>query len=185
MKEIWSSQNTQPLYTVDEKAVFDRIQARMKTKLLFTTISDWLLIAIYLFTAAFLIGAPPFRLSTNIFLSLEAAWFLGLVVYLAVMSIRRFRASRKFDRSLKTDLDHSIFLVTYKMRIIQIVQLNLIPLGLIMILSGWESGKLISVGLVILFSYTLAFYVNSRGYKANKNRKHRLQVLRDRLEMAG
>jgi len=51
-----------------------------------------------------------------------------------------------------------------------------------MIFSGWESGKLLSVSAVILVSFTLAFYVTSKGYRINKRRKRELQVLKEKLE---
>ncbi len=182
MKKIWDAQNTQPIYTIDEKVVYTRIQAKMKTVLLFTGLSEWLLIAINLGTATILLGPHPFQPGSNIFLYLEAAWLLALVVYLVVIAIRRVKASKRFDRSIKSDLDHSIFLAAYQMRISQIVRWNFLPLGLLMILSGWQSGKLLSVGATILVSFTLAFYVTSRGNNANKNRRRKLQELKVKLE---
>jgi len=182
MKKVWDAQNNQPLYALDEKALYNRIQSKMKTLRHFTSISEWMLIMINLGTGAVLLGFNTFIPGSNIFLALEAAWMFGLVVYLVVSRIRRVKASRQFDRSIHGDLDHAISLAGYQMRISQIIRWNFLPMGAIMILSGWESGKLIKVGAIILVSYTLAFYVTSKGYQANKRRKRELEILKEKLE---
>jgi len=182
MKKIWDAQNNQPLYVIDEKALHNRIQAKMNTLLRFTSISEWMLILINLGTCGILIGFNRFNPGTNIFLYLEAAWMLALAVYLVSHHIRRVKAGRRFDRSIHGDLNHAISIANYQMRLSQIVRWNMLPMGAIMIFSGWEAGKLLSVSAVILVSYTLAFYVASKGYRANKRRKRELQVLRAKLE---
>ena len=182
MKKIWDAQNNQPLYVIDEKALHNRIQSKMNTLLHFTSVSEWLLIMINLGAGGILIGRNPFKPGVNIFLHLEAVWMFGIVVYLVLICIRRIKASRQFDRSIHGDLDHAIFLASYQMRIGQIIRWNFLPMGAIMIFSGWESGKLLRVSAIILVSYTLAFYVTSKGYLANKRRKRELQVLKEKLE---
>jgi len=181
MKKIWDAQNSQPLYEIDEKALRN-IQLKMNTVLRATSISEWLLILINLGAGIVLLGLHPFKPGVNIFLYLEAAWMFGIVVYLLVCRNRRIKASRRFDRSIHGDLDHSISLASYQMRISQIVRWNFLPLGALMILSGWESGKLVRVGIIILVSFSLAFYVTSKGYQVNKRRKRKLQALKEKLE---
>jgi hypothetical protein len=182
MKKIWDAQNNQPLYVIDEKALYNRIQSKMNSLLHFTSISEWLLIIINLGAGAILLGHNPFTTGSNIFLGLEAVWMFAIVVYLVVSRIRRIKASRQFDRSIHGDLNHAISLASYQMRISQIIRWNFLPMGAIMIFSGWESGKLFKVSAIILVSFTLAFYVTSKGYRANKRRKRELQVLKDKLE---
>jgi len=182
MKKIWDAQNNQPLYVIDEKALHNRIQSKMNTVLHFTSISEWLLILINLGTGAFLLVNNPVKPGSNIFLFLEAVWLFALVVYLVVSRNRRIKASRQFDRSIHGDLNHAISLASYQMRISQIIRWNFLPMGAIMILSGWQSGNFLKVSAIILFSYTLAFYVTSKGYLANKKRKRELQVLKEKLE---
>jgi len=182
MKKIWDAQNNQPLYVIDEKAMHNRIQSKKNTVLHFTSMTEWGLIMINLCTAGLLVNFNPLKSGPDIFLTLEAAWMVGLVIYLAVSRIRRIKASLQFDRSIHGDLDHAISLAGYQMRICQIIRWNFLPMGAIMIFSGWEAGKLFKVGAVILISYTLAFYVASKGYRANKRRKHELQSLKEKLE---
>ena len=182
MKKIWDAQNNQPLYTLDEKALHNRIQSKMNTVLRLTTIREWVLILINLGAGGILICFNRFKAGTNIFLYLEAAWMFATVVYFIVYRIRRIKAGRQFDRSIHGDLDHSISLVSYQIRTSEFIRWNLPPTGVIMIFSGWESGQLLKVSVVILVSYTLAFYVTSKGIRADKKRKRALQVLKDKLE---
>ena len=182
MKKIWDAQNNQPLYVLDEKALHNRVQSKMSTVLRLTNISEWSLIMIYLGAGGILIGLNPFQRGANIFIYLEAVWMFAIVAYFVVSHIRRIKASRQFDRSIHGDLDHAISLASYQMRLSQIIRWNLLPMGAIMIFSGWEAGKLFRVSAVILVSYTLAFYVTSKGLRANKRRKRELQVLKEKLE---
>jgi hypothetical protein len=182
MKKIWDAQNNQPLYTIDEKALHNRIQSKMNSVLRATSIGEWLLIMINLGTGSILLGLNRFKPGTNIFLYLEAVWLFAVVAYLVVSRIRRIKASRQFDRSIRGDLDHAISLASYQMNISQIIRWNFLPMGAIMILSGWEAGELFKVSAVILVSYFLAFYVTSKGYRMNKRRKRELQVLKEKLE---
>jgi hypothetical protein len=182
MKKIWDAQNNQPLYTFDEKALHNRIRSKMKIMLRFTSVSEWFLVMINLGTGGILLGFNRFKPGTNLFLYLEAAWTFALAVYLVSHHIRRVKAGRRFDRSVHGDLDHAISIANYQMRLSQIIRWNFVPMGVIMIFSGWESGQLLKVSAVILASYTLAFYVTSKGYRFNKRRKRELQVLRGKLE---
>jgi len=182
MKKIWDAQNNQPLYVIDEKALHNRIQSKMNTILRLISVSEWSLILIYLGTSGILVGLNPFQPGANIFMYLEAAWMIGIAVYVVISHIRRIKASRQFDRSIHGDLDHAISLASYQIRFSRIISWNLLPMGAIMIFSGWEAGKLFKVSVVILVSYTLAFYVTSKGTLMNKRRKRELQVLKEKLE---
>ena len=182
MKKIWDAQNNQPLFTLGETALLNRVQSKMTTISRATSISEWLLIIINLGTGAFLAGLHPLKSGGNIFLLIEAVWLFAIVLFLMASAIRRIKASRRFNRTVHGDLNHAIFLAGYQMRISQIVRWNFIPMGIIMILSGWEAGKLIKVSVVILVSFALAFYVTSKGYESNKKRKVALQELKEKLE---
>ena len=182
MKKIWDSQNNQPLFVLDEKALHNRIQSKMNSFRQLTSITEWLLIIINMGTGSILLGFNGFKTGTNIFLYLEAFWMFGIAFYILLHHFLRLKASQEFDRSLHGDLDHAISLASYQMRLSQIIRWNFLPMGLIMIFSGWESGKLLKVGAFILVSYSLAFYVSSNGYQTNKRRKRELQSLKEKLE---
>jgi len=182
LKKIWDVQNNEPLYAIDEKALYGRIQSKMNTTLRLTNITDWVLILINLGVVITLLVLNPVKPGVNLFIYVEAAWILATVVYFVISHIRRMKAGRRFDRSVHGDLDHAIFLASYQMRIAQIIRWNLLPLGALMIYGGWEAGKLLKVSIVVLVAHTLAFYVSSWGYGTNKKRKQELLVLKEKLE---
>jgi len=182
VKKIWDAQNNQPLYAIDEKTLHNRIRSRMNAVRHVTNISDWVLIVIYIGTVGRLLYRNPFKPGVNTFIYLEAVWILATVVYFLVIHLRRIKAGRQFDRSIHGDLDHAISLASYQVRLSEVIRWNLFPLGAILILSGWESGKLLRVSVVILVSYTLAFYVISIGLRLSKRRKRELRSLKEKLE---
>lgn len=182
IKKVWDEQNDQPLYVIDEKALQNQLQTKRTS--FFVNIADWILIISYLATVGLLVGVNPFTPAANTFLHLEAAWMFIMVVYFVVSHIRRIKAGRRFDRSIHGDLDHAIYLISYQMRSSQITRWGLLPVGALMILSGWEAGKLLLVSALILVCYTLTYYANLKWYRANKRRKHKLQALKEKLENA-
>lgn len=182
MKKIWDAQNNQPLYVIDEKALHNRIQSKRNTIVMLARFTDWSLIVVYLVAGGILIGLNLSQPVANVFMYVEAVWMFGIVGYMIVSHIRRIQSSRQFDRSIQGDLDHAISLAGYQMRISQFFSWNLLPLGAIMIFSGWEAGKLFKTSVIMVLSCVLAFYINSKGYRANKRRKRELQVLRAKLE---
>jgi len=184
LKKIWDAQNNQPLYVIDEQALYSRIHSRANNVRRLTNVTDWTLILINLVVVIVLLALNPIEPGANVFIYVEAAWVFATVVYFVVSHIRRIWAGRRFDRSIHGDLNHAIFLASYQMRIAQIIRWNLLPLGAIMIYGGWEAGKLLKVAAVVLISHTLAFYVTGKGYRTNQRRKRELQVLKEKLEAA-
>lgn len=182
IKKIWDAQNNQPLYVIDEKALHNRIQSKMKGALLRANLNEWGLIIINLFAAGVLVTLNSFGHAANIFMYIEAAWLFATVVYVVAHRSRRLSSSRRFDRSIHGDLDHAISIAAYHVRLVRMMNWNLLPLGAIMIFSGWEAGKLLKAAAVILISYALAFYVGIKENRANVRRRRELQVLKEKLE---
>lgn len=182
MQKIWDKQNNQPIYSIDENLLHNRIQSKMDSGLRYANISELCLIIVNLGAGSLLLYINGFKAGANLFMYIESVWMFATVAYLVVSRIQRKKASRQFDRSIHGDLNHAIALATYQVRLTQITNWNLLPMGAIMIFSGWEAGKLIRVGILILVSYTLAFYIGSKGLRAKKRRKQELQELKDKLE---
>lgn len=182
LRKIWDEQNNQPLYVIDENALHNRVQSKMNSALHIASVTELSLISVYLIAGGILLALNPFKRGANIFMYVEAAWMCATVVYVVVSRIRRVQVSRQFDHSIQGDLDHAISLARYHIRLSQLINLNLLPMGAIMIFSGWEAGKLLKVGALILVSYVLAFYVGAKANRRNKRRKHELQLLKQKLE---
>lgn len=182
MQKIWDEQNNRPLYVIDENALHNRVQSKMSTALHIANVTELSLISVYLVAGGILLALNPVKRGANIFMYLETAWLCATVLYVVVSRIKRVRASREFDRSIHGDLDHAISLSRYHIHLSQIMNWNLLPMGAIMIFSGWEAGKLLKVGSLILVSYALAFYAGAKANRRNKRRKRELQILKEKLE---
>jgi len=182
IKKIWDAQNSQPLYVLDEKALHNRIQSKKKGVLRYANISEWGLIIINLCTAGILFALNFSQHAANIFMYIEAAWMFATVVYVGAHRFRRVSSSRRFDRSIHGDLDHAISIATYHVRLARIMNWNMLPQGVIMIFLGWEAGKLLKVGAVVLVAYSFAFYAGIKGNRVNIRRRRELQTLKEKLE---
>lgn len=182
MKKIWDAQNNRPLYVIDENALHHGIQSKMNGVLHITNMSEWSLMLINLATGCLLLAINPFKPGANIFMYIESAWMFATAGYVLVSRIRRIKASRHFDRSIHGDLDHAISVAAYQVRFSWVILWNLLPLGAIMIFSGWEAGKLLRVSIVMMVAYALAFYVGIKEQRVNKRRKRDLLILKEKLE---
>jgi hypothetical protein len=186
MKKIWDAQTNQPLYVIDEKALHNRIQSKMSGEFRLASMREWSTILFYLGAVGLMLGFNHFihlKPGASIFVYLLAAWMFGTVVFIVVSRTRRIEASRRFDRSIHGDLDYAIWLAGYQMRLSLVIGFNFLPIGVILILFSWEVGGLfMACVVVILVSAILTFYVERKGYRASKSRKHALQVLKGKLE---
>lgn len=185
IKKIWDAQTNEPLYVIDEKALHNRIHSKMSGELRFANLREWSTILFYLGAVGLMLGFNhiSFKPGANIFMFL-AAWMFGTVVYIVVSRIRRIKASRRFDRSIRGDLDYAIWLISYQMRLGLVIAFNFLPIGALSIVSSWGAarGLFMACVAVILVSGILTFYVERKGYRASKRRKHALQVLKEKLE---
>lgn len=186
IKKIWDAQTNQPLYAIDEKALHNRIQSKMSGERRLAHMREWSTILFYLGAVGLMLGFSRFNLfkpGAKIFVYLSAAWMVGTVVYVVISRTRRIKASRRFDRSIRGDLDNAICLMGHQMRLGVVIACNFLPLGVLSIFFSWETGVLFMACVaVILVSGILTFYVERKVYRASKGRRHALQVLKGKLE---
>ena len=189
IKKIWDTQTNEPLYVIDEKALPNRIQSDRNGERRLANMREWSTILFYLGTVGLMLGFDhfiPIKQGANIIVYLTAAWMFGTVVYMLVSRTRRIKASRRFDRSISGDLDHAIWLAGYQMRLSLVIGGNFLPLGALSILFSWEVGGLGGIFMlgvvIILVAGILTFYIERKGYRASKRRKHTLQEIKENLE---
>jgi len=180
MQKIWDAQSNQPFYAIDENALHNRIQAKKRQSSHITNISELLLIIVYAGAGGLIFGI--FRQDRNIFMYVMAAWMLGCALYLLISRIRRIRGNRRFDRSMRGDLDHAIAVATYQVRLSQIMLWNILPIGILILLGAWEGGKSIWVAGLILVCFGFAYYGGTLEHRIYKARKRELEMLKDKLE---
>ena len=182
MKNIWDSQNSAPLYGINESALHNHILSKKKQAHHITNISELLSIIAYSVTGCFILGMSIFKQSGNLFMYILSAWMLGSALYLFVSSIRRIKGGQKFNRSMHGDLAHAISVATYQVRISQLMRWNILPTGILTVLGVWGSGKSIWVAFGILIFFALTGYAARWEHRIYKSRKRELEILRDKLE---
>jgi len=101
LQKIWDSQNNQPLYAINEKALHNRIQSKMKRGRHITNFSELLLILVNLGAGSFVLGVNLSLQRGNIFMYILAAWMFATFVYILVSRVRRIKGDRRFDRGCR------------------------------------------------------------------------------------
>ena len=183
LKQIWDSQNGQPLYAINEKALHSRILSKKKLTLHIANVSELLLIIVNSTACFFILGMNSFNTSANVFMYLIAVWMLGCALFLLVSRIRRINRSNRFDRSMLGDLDHAISVATYQVRLSQLMLWNILPIGIVSLLGIWEGGKSIWIAAGTLIFFVLAYYAGGWEHTIYKGRKRELEILQDKLKM--
>jgi hypothetical protein len=183
LKKIWDMQNNEVLYIINEKALHNRILSKKRSAGHIANFSELLSIFVNAATALFILGMALFRSSVNIFMYLMAAWMFITALYLLVSRTRRKKSENRFDRSMLGDLSHAISNATYQVWLSRIMLWNVLPVGILLILSFWETGKL-SVWVIVfmLIFFVVVFYAGRWEHRIYKKRKRELVALQKKLE---
>ena len=181
MKTIWDTQNRKPLYVINEQALHNRILSKKKTASHITNISELLCIIAMGSTGCFVLGVNLFKQSQSIAMYGLAAWMLSCALYSLVSRVRRIRGNGRFDRSMRGDLQHALAVATYQVRFSQLMRWNILPIGILTLLSVWESEKSGWIALGILFFFALSYYAGGWEHNIYKARKRELEGLQDKL----
>jgi amino acid transporter len=185
LRKIWDAQNDQPLYAINEKAMYNLILSKKKQAHHITNISELLIIIVYFITGSFVLGMNLFDQRSNISMYVLSAWMLGSALFMLVNRIRRIKGDNQFDRSMSGDLDHAISVATYQVRISQIMLWNILPIGALTIFGLLEGGKPIWIAMVILLFFALSYYAGGWEHNIYKRKKRELEVLKNKLDNAG
>jgi hypothetical protein len=182
MKRIWDSQNSEPLYTFNEKALHNRILSKKEKGRHIANASELLSVVAYAIAGCFVLGMNLYQRSANIFMYVLAAWMLGSARYLLISRSRRIKQHDRFDRSMYGDLKHAIAVATYQVRLSQYMRWNILPIGILTLLGMWESGKSVWLVAAIPIFFALVYYAAGWEHRIYKSRKRELEVLQSKLE---
>lgn len=182
MKKIWDSQNNEPLYTINEKALHNRILSKKKTGYHITNTSELLLIIVNAGAGLFVLGVNISKPGVNIYMYLLAAWMLLSALYMLMSRVRRIKGSQQFDRSMLGDLSHAISVATYQVRLSQVGRWNILPIGVLCLLGLWVSGKPAWSIVVIAILFAFAAFATRWEHSIYKNRKRELEILQKKLK---
>jgi hypothetical protein len=184
MKKIWDSQNNEPLYTINEKALHNRILSKKKQAYHITNISELLLIVVNTVAGLFILGMNVFKQSGNAYMYLLCAWMLGSSLYVLMMRLRRIKGDHQFDVSMRSDLHHAISVATYQVRLSLLGRWNIVPIGVLIILGIWDGGKSVRLSVGIFVFFLITNYAARWEHNIYKARKRELEILQAKLESA-
>ena len=182
IKKIWDAQSNQPLYAINEKAMYNLILSKKKQAHHITNISELFIIISYMITGSFVLGINLFNQSGNISMYLLSAWTFGTALIMLVNRIRRKKGENQFERSMSGDLDHAISVATYQVRISQIMLWNVLPIGALTLIGLWEGGKSIWLVMIVLLFFALSYYAGGWEHNIYKRKKRELETLKKKLD---
>jgi len=181
LRKIWDAQNNQPLYAINEKAMYNLILSKKKQAHHITNISELLLIFVNLGSGILALALNLFKQSGNISLYVLSAWMFGSALYTLVHRIQRIKGDQQFGRSMSGDLDHAISTASYQVRISQIMRWNILPVAALTLLGLWEGGKPIWIAIVVLLFFALSYYAGGWEHNIYKKKKRELEILQKKL----
>lgn len=181
LQKIWDAQNKQPLYAINEEALHNRIQSKMRQGYHITNFSELLLIIVNLGTGIFILALNLFKKPVNISMYLLAGWMLVTALYSLVSRVRRIKSDHPFDRSIQGDLSHAISLASYQVRLSHIMRWNMLPVGVFTLLGLWEGGKALWIAGPVLIFFILTWYAARWEHNLYKTRKRALETLQNKL----
>lgn len=181
LQKIWDTQSNQPLYAINEKALDNYIASKKNQANHIARFSEWLLIIVNLATGGFILGTN-FITQERFFLYLLAAWMFGSALYVLVGRLRRISGQNRFDRSMLGDLQHAISIASYQVRLSHIMRWNILPIGILILLSFWESGKQFWLAMGSTLFFMLTFYASGWEHNIYKAKKRGLETLQQKLQ---
>jgi Flp pilus assembly protein TadB len=185
LQKIWDTQNNEPLYAINEKALHNRILSKKKQGLHITNISELLSIIVNAGAGCFIFGVNFFKHSGNMFMYILSAWMFICALYLLVSRLRRVKANQRFDRSISGDLNNAISVATYQVRLSQMMRWNILPTGTLITLGVWNGGKSVWLAAGMLLFFVLTYYASAWEHNIYKRKKRELEMLKSKLDNEG
>jgi hypothetical protein len=181
LQKIWDTQNNQPLYIINEKALHNRIVTKKHQAVHIASFSEWLLMIVNIAAGTFIFGTNLVQHSW-FFMYLLAAWMFGSAIYVMISRLRRLKDQHRYDRSMLGDLQHALAAARYQVRLAHIMRWNGVPVAGLILLAFWESGKPIWLALVVCLFFILTIYASGWELNIYKNKKKELEALENKLK---
>jgi len=182
IKKVWDSQNDEAIYGINEKALHNRILTKKNKAYHITNASELLAIVANLGGGGFMLAVSLYKESANIFLFLLVAWMFVTALYVFISRARRIKAEHTFDRSVLGDLRQAIAVATYQVRLSFLLRWNIMPIGLLIILSIWDGGRSVWLAIGLMIFLFIANYFAGWEHNFYKSRKRELETLLGKLD---
>ena len=181
IKDIWNSQNSKPLYTINEQAMNYQIEIKRKKTLHITNFSELLVIGVNLGSGMFVFAMNDKVPRINLFLYAIVIWMFITAVYVLVTRVQRISREKIFDRSVRGGLDHAISTARHQVQLSQLMRWNIVPIGSLSVLAIWDGGKSLWIAISITLFFALTYYLAGWEHKIYVNRKVELEALKTKL----
>lgn len=181
MRRIWDSQNNEPLYAINEKALHRRIKAKKNKASIVSNINEITLMAIAILTAI-----PLFIKNVgvdNIYAYPPVIILLLTGVYVWIGRQKRMKKEKQFDQTIIGDLDQAIANVSFEVnRAKTFIFWYLLPLSFPVFLNMYMNEASFLKWAIVIGGFILSYIVVRAGltYSQIPN-KRRLEALREKL----
>lgn len=182
IKKIWDSQNNEPIYGINEKALHNRILSKKKKAHHIANLSELFAVIAYIAAGSMILIKNLSQREGTISFYVLSAWMFVSVLYLLMSRLRRMKDVQQFERSMHGDLDHAISVATYQVRLSGLIRWNTVPLAVLIVLGILESGKSIWIALALVIFFVLTNYAAGWEHNLYKSRKRELEILKTKLE---
>jgi hypothetical protein len=182
IKKVWNSQNNEVIYGINEKALHNRIVAKKNKGYHITNASELLTIIVNFGAGGFILAVSLYKGSANIYLYLLAAWMFVTALFVLIKRAQRIKGERTFDRSVLGDLRHAIAVATYQVRLSFLLRWNIVPIGILIILSIWDGGRSMWLAICVVIFLFIANYFAGWEHSFYKSRKRELETLLSKLD---
>jgi hypothetical protein len=178
VQNIWGAQDAQPIFRVDEKELYGKVLGRKKKVLRITNISELSLICVNL-------GAGCYTWFLNsrgvFFMYLMGGWMIAVALLCVGSRVWRIVSGRRFDRTVRGELQHTLAVARYQERLSQFGRWNIVLIGVFCVFGMWESGKAPWIGVLVGLFFAFAYYLSGFEHGYYRRQKERLEELYDKL----
>jgi len=178
VKSIWGAQDAQPIFRVDEKELYEKVLGRKRKALHITNISELVLIFVHLGA-----GGYVWYLNTRgiFFMYLLAGWMIVVALLCVVSRVRRVVSGRRYDRSVRGELQHALAVAKYQVKLSRFGRWNIVLIGVFCVFGMWESGKSPWVGVLVGLFFVATYYLSGFEHGIYKRQRDRLEELYSKL----
>jgi len=178
VKSIWGAQDAQPIFRVDEQELYRKVLGRKRKALRITNISELLLIFVHLGA-----GGYVWYLNTRgvFFMYLMAGWMIAVALLCVVGRVRRVVSGRRYDRSVRGELEHALAVARYQVKLSRLGRWNIILIGVFCVFGMWESGKSLWVNVFVVLFFIITYYLSGFEHAIYLRQKERLEKLYRKL----
>lgn len=181
LQKIWDEQNKKDLYTINETAMHEYIQRKIKKTRLMANTSELFIILTYIGCGCVFFSITRRVLAGNFILQLIMGWVFLTAAWVTIRRIFRILGGRKFDRSMLGDLQHAVSTAAYQVRLSLLMRWNMLPMGILVILSVRDKPHAVLIIIGFLLLYSFAFFASKWELGLCKARKRQLVELLNQL----